>query len=320
VDGAPLHEGDRVTIALSDDFEVIDSRFRGLVFANVHLERLHTGSRWTEGPAWFAAGRYLVWSDIPNDRMLRWDETDGSVSVFRAPAMNANGHTVDNEGRLVSCEHRGRCISRTGFDGRREVLAERFDGKRFNSPNDVVVKSDGSIWFTDPSYGIDSDYEGDAAESEIGARNVYRLDPSSGRVSLVADDFVQPNGLAFSPDESLLYIVDTGATHVPDGPHHVRRFKVSVDGRTLSGGEVFATCDAGLYDGLRVDAKSNLWLSAGDGVHCHASDGTLLGKIRVPETVANLCFGGPKLNRLFICATTSLYSVFLNTRAAPRGR
>jgi gluconolactonase len=304
---------------LSDSFELIDPRFKALAFPNVHVEQLYTGCRWAEGPAWFAAGRYLVWSDIPNDRMLRWDETDGSVSVFRQPAMNSNGHTVDREGRLVSCEHRGRCISRTGFDGRREVLADRFDGKRFNSPNDVVVKSDGSIWFTDPSYGIDSEYEGDAAPSEIGARNVYRLDPASGRLTIVADDFVQPNGLAFSPDESLLYIVDTGLTHVPDGPHHVRRFKVGADGASLSGGEVFATCGVGLYDGLRVDVHGNLWLSAGDGVHCHASDGTLLGKVRVPETVANLCFGGPKLNRMFICGTTSLYSVYLNTRAAPRG-
>ncbi len=304
---------------LSDGFETIDSRFEALAFPNVHLERLYTGCRWAEGPAWFAAGRYLVWSDIPNDRMLRWDETDGSVSVFRQPSMNSNGHTVDREGRLVSCEHRGRCVSRTGFDGRREVLADRYEGRRLNSPNDVVVKSDGSIWFTDPSYGIDSDYEGDAAPSEIGARHVYRLDPASGRLSIVADDFVQPNGLAFSPDESLLYIVDTGLTHVPDGPHHVRRFRVGAEGSSLSGGEVFATCGAGLYDGLRVDWRGNLWLSAGDGVHCHAADGTLLGKIRVPEAVANLCFGGPKLNRMFICATTSLYAVYLNTRAAARG-
>ena len=305
---------------LTDDFEVIDPRFSGLVFGNVHLEKLYSGCRWAEGPAWFAAGRYLVWSDIPNDRILRWDETDGSVSVFRQPAMNTNGNSVDREGRLVSCEHRGRCISRTGFEGRREVLADRYQGKRFNSPNDVVVKSDGSIWFTDPSYGIDSDYEGDAAASEIDARNVYRLDPDNGRATLVADDFVQPNGLAFSPDESLLYIVDTGQTHQAGGPHHVRCFTVADDGRSLGGGEVFSTCDAGLYDGLRVDARGHLWLSAGDGVHCHAPDGELLGKIRVPETVANLTFGGPKLNRLFICGTTSLYAVYLNTRAAARGR
>jgi len=241
------------------------------------------------------------------------------VSVFRQPAMNTNGHTVDREGRLVSCEHRGRCVSRTGFDGRREVLADRYEGKRFNSPNDVVVRSDGSIWFTDPSYGIDSDYEGDAADSEIGACNVYRLDPESRHVTLVADDFVQPNGLAFSPDESLLYVSDTGLTHRADGPHHVRRFRVAVDGRSLAGGEVLCTCDAGLYDGLRVDREGNLWLSAGDGVHCHVAGGQRIGKIRVPETVANLTFGGTKLNRMFICGTTSLYSVYVNTRAAPRG-
>lgn len=301
---------------LSSSFELIDQRFKALAFPNVYVEKLYTGCRWAEGPAWFAAGRYLVWSDIPNDRILRWDETDGSVSVFRQPAMNSNGHAVDLEGRLVSCEHRGRCISRTEHNGQRKVLADRFEGKRFNSPNDVVVKSDGSIWFSDPSYGIDSDYEGDAGTTEIGARNVYRLDPASGHVTCVANDFVQPNGLAFSPNESWLYIADTGITHVANGPHHIRRFKVADDRVSLSGGEVFATCGVGLYDGFRVDVYGNLWLSAGDGVHCHASDGSLLGKIRVPEAVSNVCFGGPKRNRLFICATTSLYCVYLNTRGA----
>jgi gluconolactonase len=300
-------------LELSSDFEVVDPRFRRLAFIYVRVEKLWTGCRWAEGPAWFGGGRYLVWSDIPNDRMLRWDDTDGSVSVFRQPSMNANGHTVDREGRLVSCEHRARCISRTEHDGRRVVVASHYEGKPFNSPNDVVVKSDGSIWFSDPSYGIDSDYEGDAARNEQGAQRVYRVDPGSGAVSVVTDDFLQPNGLAFSPDESLLYIVDTGATHVADGPHHVRRFRVGDDG-ALSGGEVFAVCPHGLYDGLRVDVRGNLWLSAGDGVHCHAPDGALLGKIRIPEPVANVCFGGAKRNRLFICATSSLYAVYLNTR------
>jgi len=299
-----------MAIALTSSFDVVDARFHRLALPYVNVEQLHSGCRWAEGPAWFAAGRYLVWSDIPNDRMLRFDETDNSVSVFRHPSLHSNGNTVDLQGRLVTCEHRGRCVSRTEFDGSRSVLADRFRGKRFNSPNDVVVKRDGSIWFTDPSYGIDSDYEGDAAKAELESNDVYRIDPS-GEITRVASDFVQPNGLAFSPDESLLYVVDTGLTHVSDGPHHVRRFAVSADGRALSGGDVFATCPSGLYDGLRVDVHGNLWLAASDGVHCHASDGALLGRIVLPEAVANVCFGGPKRNRLFICATTSVYSVLL---------
>lgn len=302
---------------LTKDFEVLDERFTKLTLGNVHLENLYTGCRWAEGPAYFAAGRYLVWSDIPNDRMMRWDETDGSVSVFRAPANNTNGHTVDREGRLVSCEHRGRCVSRTEHDGRRTVLADRFEGKRLNSPNDVVVKSDGTIWFTDPSYGIDMDYEGDVAPSEIGKCHVYRLDPQTGSVTAVATDFEKPNGIAFSPDESELYIADTGATHIKDGPHHIRKFAVTADGK-LTGGEVFATCPIGLFDGFRFDKAGNLWTSAGDGVHCYAPDGMLIGKIKVPEVVANVCFGGVKRNRLFICGTTSLYSAFLNTSGATR--
>ena len=303
---------------LTNDFTVLDDRFLKLVFGNVHLEKLWTGCRWAEGPAYFAAGRYLVWSDIPNNRMLRFDETDNSVSVFRQPSNNSNGHTVDREGRLVSCEHQARCVSRTEHDGSRTVLARTFQSKRLNSPNDLVVKSDGAIWFTDPSYGIDSDYEGDAAVSEIGASNVYRIDPSGGECTAVATDFVQPNGIAFSPDEKFLYVADTGATHVKDGPQHIRRFNVGRDGRSLSGGEVFATCSAGLFDGFRIDVHGNLWSSAGDGVHCFSPAGELLGKIRVPEVVANVCFGGPKRNRLFICATTSLYAVYLRTAGAVR--
>ena len=307
-----------MALKLTSSFEVADPRFHELALPYVHVDKLYTGCRWAEGPAWFAAGRYLVWSDIPNDRILRWDETDGSVSVFREPSQNSNGHTVDLQGRLVSCEHRTRCVSRTEFDGRRTVVADRCDGKRLNSPNDVVVKSDGSIWFSDPSYGIDSDYEGDASPNEIGACHVYRVDAASGEVTVVASDFEKPNGLAFSPDESLLYVADTGITHTSDGAHHLRRFKVAADGRTIAGGEVFSVCPAGLYDGFRLDAHGNVWTSAGDGVHCIAPDGSLLGKILIPEAVANVCFGGAKLNRLFICGTTSLYSVYLNTRAAPR--
>ena len=303
---------------LTSDFTVLDERFLKLVMGNVHLEKLWTGCRWAEGPAYFPAGRYLVWSDIPNNRMLRFDETDNSVSVFRQPSNNSNGHTVDREGRLVSCEHQTRCVTRTEHDGSRTVLARAFQSRRLNSPNDVVVRSDGSIWFTDPSYGIDSDYEGDAAPSEIGASNVYRIDPASGECTAVATDFMQPNGLAFSPDEQLLYVADTGATHVKDGPQHIRRFNVARDGRSLAGGEVFATCSAGLFDGFRIDVQGNLWSSAGDGVHCYNAGGVLLGKIRVPEVVANVCFGGPKRNRLFICATTSLYAVYVRTAGAAR--
>ena len=194
-------------------FETLDERFNNLFVGTAQLDKLYTGCRWAEGPAYFAAGRYLVWSDIPNDKILRYDETSGQTSVFRAPAGNTNGHTVDRKGRLVSCEHGGRRVSRTQFDGSVITLADRYKGKKLNSPNDVVVKSDGSIWFTDPTYGIDSDYEGNKSESEVGGSFVYRIDPKSGAVSVVCDDFVKPNGIAFSPDESELYIVDTGATH-----------------------------------------------------------------------------------------------------------
>jgi gluconolactonase len=297
---------------------VLDDRFRNLMLRDARLDTLWTGARWAEGPAYFAAGRYLVWSDIPNDRMMRWDETDGSVSVFRQPCYHTNGHTIDREGRLVSCEHQTRCVSRIEHDGSRTVIVDRIEDRRFNSPNDVVVRSDGTIWFSDPTYGIDTDYEGDAAPSEIGASYVYRHDPSSGACAAVATDLMKPNGLAFSPDERILYIADTGATHVKDGPRHIRRFAVAADGRTLSGGEVFASCHPGLFDGFRVDIHGNLWTSAGDGVHCYAPDGVLIGKIAVPEVVANICFGGPKRNRLFICATSSLYAIYVATRGCLR--
>ena len=287
--------------------EVFDERFRPLVKASARLDTLYTGCRWAEGPAYVSAGRYLVWSDIPNDRMLRWDETTGAVGVFRSPAGYSNGNTIDRQGRLVTCEHGNRRVTRTEHDGTITVLADRFEGKRLNSPNDVVVRSDGAVYVTDPAYGIDSDYEGHRAESEIGACHVYRIDPRTGAVGIAADDFVRPNGLAFSPDERLLYIADTGATHVPDGPRHIRRFAVAENG-SLSGGDVFATCTAGLFDGFRVDTDGRIWTSAGDGVHCYEPDGTLIGKVRVPEGVANVVFGGPKRNRLFICATTSLYA------------
>lgn len=291
-------------------FEVIEPEFAECFVGHARVERLWTGARWSEGPVWFAAGLYLLWSDIPNNRILRYDDTDGSVSTFRQPSNNSNGHTVDRQGRLVSCEHLARRVTRTEYDGSITVIADSYRGKRLNSPNDVVVKSDGSVWFTDPSYGILMDYEGDRADSEIGACHVYRVDPG-GEITIVADNYVKPNGLAFSPDESLLYIADTGITHDPDGPKHIRRHTINADG-TLSGGEVFATCTEGLFDGFRLDSHGRIWTSAADGVHCINSDGVLIGKVHIPELVANVCFGGEKLNRLFIAGTTSLYSVFLN--------
>lgn len=292
-------------------FQAIKPEFNDTFIGHARVERLWTGARWSEGPVWNAAGRYLLWSDIPNNRIMRFDETDGSVSVFRAPSNNSNGHTVDRQGRLVSCEHQARRVTRTELDGAITVIADSYEGKRLNSPNDVVVKSDGTIWFTDPSYGILMDYEGDRATSEIGACHVYRVQPDTGTIEIMADDYVKPNGLAFSPDENLLYIADTGITHTPGGPAHIRRHSVGANG-ALSGGEVLAECSAGVFDGFRPDRDGRLWCSAADGVHCLNSEGELIGKILIPELVANVCFGGPKLNRLFICATSSLYSVYLN--------
>jgi gluconolactonase len=299
----------------ADDYEILDERFERLVRISARVEKLYEGTRWAEGPAYFAAGRYLVWSDIPNDRILRWDEPTGIVGVFRSPAGYTNGHTVDPQGRLVSCSHGERRVERTEHDGSITVIADRFEGKRLNSPNDVVVRSDGSIWFSDPTYGIDSDYEGSRAQSEVGASNVYRVDAESGECRIARDDFVRPNGLAFTPDEARLFVSDAGVSHVRDGPHHIRAFDVGPDG-ALSGGELFATCTQGMFDGFRFDEDGRLWTSAGDGVHCYEPDGTLIGKVLVPETVANVVFGGPKRNRLFICATTSLYAVLVAVRGA----
>lgn len=289
-------------------YEVLDERFADCIRNSARVERLYEGCRWAEGPAYFPAGRYLVWSDVPNDRMLRWDEPTGTVGVFRQPAAYTNGHTRDPAGRLVSCEHGNRRVVRTEHDGSTTVIADRHDGKRLNSPNDVVVSSDGAVWFTDPSYGIDSDYEGHRAESEIGGCHVYRVDPATGACAVVADDFDMPNGLAFTPDERRLYVSDTGA------PRHMRVF--DVDGASLSGGDVFATCTTGFFDGFRLDEAGRIWTSAGDGVHCYEPDGTLTGKILLSEAAANVTFGGPKRNRLFICATTSLYAVYLLVNGA----
>jgi gluconolactonase len=299
----------------SDDYAILDERFRHLVKVTARVEKLYEGCRWAEGPAYFPAHRSLVWSDIPNDRMLRWDEATGATGVFRHPAGYSNGNAVDRQGRLVTCEHGNRRVTRTEHDGHITVIADRFAGMRFNSPNDVVVKSDGSIWLTDPAYGIDSDYEGHKAASEIGACNVYRVDPLSGDVVVVADDFVRPNGLAFSPDEKLLYLADSGVSHVKNGPKHIRAFEVTADDRLL-GGKVFAECTNAVFDGFRLDDEGRLWCGAGDGVHCLDPDGTLLGKVLVPERVANVVFGGPKRNRLFMCGTTSLYAVLLAVNGA----
>lgn len=293
-------------------FELHDLRFRPLFAGSAGLDRLWTGGRWAEGPVWFADLNCLLFSDIPNQRILRWspDAADGSgVSVFRAPSGFANGHTRDRQGRLLSCEHGNRRVTRTEPDGRITVIADRYQGRRLNSPNDVVVHSDGSIWFTDPTYGIMSDYEGYRADPEQAARNVFRVDPATGAIDSVADDFRQPNGLAFSPDESRLYIADSAASHDDSLPRHIRAFDVS--GGRLTGGAEFAVIDRGIPDGIRCDSAGNLWSSAGDGVHCFAPDGIRLGKVLVPEPVANLCFGGPRRNRLFITATTSLYAVYL---------
>ncbi len=301
---------------LTDWFEVIDPRFTALIHGNVHVEKLWTGARWTEGPAYVPAARALLFSDIPNDRVMRFDEMSGAVTLFSHRCGYQNGRTLDRQGRVVSCEHGGRRVSRIEHDGSTRDLASAWQGKRLNSPNDVVVKSDGSIWFTDPTYGIDSDYEGHKSDSEIGASHVYRIDAQTGEVTAVATDFAKPNGLAFNHDETLLYVSDTGISHDADGPHHIRVLQVGADGRTLSDSAVFATCEPGLFDGFRLDRAGNIWTSAGDGVHCHAPDGALLGKIRLPEVVSNVEFGGPRRNRLYICATQSLYSVYLRINGA----
>lgn len=303
------------TSGIRNEIEVYDERFRYLTLGNSWVEKLYTGTLWAEGPVYFADGNYLVWSDIPNNRMLRW--AGGHVSVFRDFSNNSNGNTRDRQGRLITCEHGARRVTRTEPDGSITVLVDQFQGKKLNSPNDVVVKSDGTVWFTDPPYGILSDYEGHFAEGEYGGCYVFRFNPATGALDAVVEDFNKPNGIAFSPDESKLYVVDTGRSHSPDGEHHIRVFSVDNQGR-LSGGEVFAEVSPGIPDGLRVDLHGNIWTSAGDGVQCYAPDGVCLGKITVPEPVSNLTFGGEKRNRLFITATTSLYAVYVATTGAQR--
>jgi gluconolactonase len=291
--------------------QVIEPEFKKLALMNTRLENLWSGGRWLEGPVWFGDGRYLLFSDIPNNRLMRYDDTNGLISTFRQPSMQSNGNTRDHSGRLITCEHGGRRVTRTEFDGALTILATEYEGRQLNSPNDVVVAKDGSIWFTDPTYGIDSNYEGHMARSAIGGNHVYRLDLEKNKLTAMLTDFVQPNGLAFSPDGKFLYVADTGLTHSDNGPRHIRRFRLA-DTTVLESDTIFATCDAGLFDGFKVDCLGNIWTSTGAGVYCFNSKGILIGKILVPEVVSNVCFGGEKSNRLFICATTTLYSIYLN--------
>lgn len=292
-------------------FEVVDPVFSTFVMGNAPVKEIASGFDWVEGPVWFGDQNCLLFSDIPNNRIMRYIPGVGT-SVFRAPSNFANGHTRDREGRLVSCEHGTRRVTRTELDGSITVIADRFEGKRLNSPNDVIVASDGAIWFSDPHYGIMTNYEGFRSEQELPC-NVYRVDPS-GKISAVLTDFNCPNGLTFSPDESRLYVADTGRMFTDD-PQHIRAFDVGRD-FSLSGGDVFHVIRPGCADGMRVDSDGNLWSSAGDGVHCIAPDGRLLGKLRVPETVSNICFGGRGRHQLFITATTRVYAISLNRQGA----
>jgi gluconolactonase len=300
--------------------EIVDPRFAKYKVNSAAVERLYTGTRWAEGPVWFGDGRYLLFSDIPNNRMLRWLEDTGEVSVFRSPSNYSNGNTRDRQGRLVTCEHDSRRVTRTEHDGTITVLADHYQGKPFNAPNDLAVHSDGAIWFTDPGYGIMSNYEGHKAASEIPA-NVYRLDPNTRNLNVVVGDTDKPNGICFSPDEKKLYIVDTGEPKHSGDPRPIRVYDVE-NAKNLKNGRMFANLAPGSSDGIRCDVDGNVWSAAGwgpdnfNGVHVFAPDGTLIGKIHLPETCANLCFGGVKKNRLFMAASQSLYSLYVGTEGA----
>jgi gluconolactonase len=292
---------------------VLDPSFAKYRIANAAVERLSTGYRWSEGPAWFGDGRCVLWSDIPNNRIMRWDEPTGAVTVFRQPSRYANGNTRDRQGRLVTCEHDSRRVTRTEYDGAITVLCDRFDGKPLNSPNDVVVKSDDSIWFTDPPFGILSNYEGHVAPVEL-PTNVYRVDGKTGQAAVVLGDIPRPNGLCFSPDERRLYVVVSGAT-----PREIRVF--DVDGARLVNGRVFVNAGPASPDGIRCDTEGNLWCGWGggeahDGVAVFNPAGTMIGHVLLPERCANLCFGGAQRNRVFMAASKSLYALYVNAQGA----
>ena len=298
---------------------VLDPAFRRLHLPLSSVERLWTGSRWGEGPVWLGEMRCLLWSDIPNNRVLRWEEETGQVSIFRKPSGNANGHTRDRQGRIIACEHGGRRVIRYEYDGAITVIADSYQGKRLNSPNDVVVKSDGSIWFTDPPFGIGGFYEGEKHTPELPHTNVYRVDGQTGAITLVADDVDHPNGLAFSPDESILYVVESRSE-----PRNILAYDVA--GATLSNRRVHIRGEPGeTPDGFRVDVDGNLWCGWGmggpgmDGVKVFNAAGAPIGFIDLPERCANVCFGGRYRNRLFMTAAHSLYSLYVNTQGVPGG-
>lgn len=290
-------------------FEVLDKSFNGFVLGNAPVKQIATGFDWVEGPVWFGDANCLLFSDIPNNRIMRWTPGVGT-SVYREPSNYSNGHTRDRQGRLISCEHGSRRVSRTEHDGSITIVADSFEGKRLNSPNDVVVKSDGTIWFTDPHYGIMTNYEGFKSEQELPC-HVYKVDMDAGTIEAVLTDFACPNGLAFSPNEDRLYVVETGVIFDENAERHIRMFDVADDGK-LTGGDVFHEINPGCADGIRLDSDGNVWSSAGDGVHCINSAGDLIGKILTPEMVSNICFGGRSKHQLFMTATTSVYAIRLN--------
>ena len=300
--------------------QIIEPEFEAFCLPLAAVERIATGFRWCEGPVWFGDGRYLLWSDIPNNRIMKWEEETGAVSVFRKPSNFANGHTRDRQGRLISCEHGGRRVTRTEYDGSLTVILDSFGGKPLNSPNDVVVKSDGSIWFTDPTFGILGYYEGYQAEPEL-PQHVYRVDAATGEASVVAADVAGPNGLCFSPDERLFYLIESRGT--PNRKIWV--YDVADDGRTIENGRVFLDAGEGTIDGMRCDIHGNLWCGWGmgseelDGVMVISPRGKLIGRIALPERCANLCFGGLQRNRLFMASCQSVYALYVNTQGVAGG-